>query len=358
MSLRANFTFRRGDFELAVDLQLPPGIIALFGPSGSGKTTLLHVLAGLLRPQEGSLHLQDRCLSDADKGLFVQPHQRRVGLLFQDLRLFPHLSAGDNLLFGHRLAGAGREGPAPKEVVEALELGPLLQRQPAHLSGGERQRVALGRALLASPGLLLMDEPLAALDLQLRRQILPYLRWVQERWQIPIVYVSHSLPEILDLTEQMVVLGQGKVCGHGEVFDVLGQTLHGEQVEPFSTASLLKVVVGFSHEEGDYVRAVVGEQELTLPFKALSPGYAGKVAVGPDDVMLALQPLSGVSARNQLKGTVVRLSPLHGRQLVHVQIAEDAVIRAELTQNAIDDLGIQIGGQVVCVVKTSSFRWL
>lgn len=361
MSLRVRIALRRGSFELDVDFELTAAITALFGPSGSGKTTLLHAIAGFAEPDRGHVALDGQVMFDDADRIRVRPPQRRVGMVFQDLRLFPHLTAEANLLFGHRLAGRrlagdGEHELTPVDVVDALELGDLLARRPGELSGGERQRVALGRTLLSMPKLLLMDEPLAALDTRLRRQILPYLRWVHERLAIPILYVSHSLPEVLELTDQVVVLDRGKVTGQGEVFDVLGKTVQGDE-EPFSTASLVPVVVEWIHEDGDFIRGRIGAQEVILPFAKMSPGQPGRVAVRPEDVMLARQPLHGISARNQLRGVVERISSLHGRLLVHVRLAPDAVIRAELTRSAQHDLEIVEGAEFYCVIKTSALQW-
>lgn len=353
MTLSARLQLARGAFAMDVDLCLEAPVTALFGPSGSGKTTLLQCIAGLVIPEAGRITLGDRVLFDSGTGTFLPPRDRRVGLVFQDLRLFPHRSVADNLTYGLALVPDGRRRLEPTDVIDALELGPLLTRRPDRISGGERQRVALGRALLAMPDALLMDEPLASLDLKLRRQILPYLRWVQERFEIPIVYVSHSLPEILELTDQVVVLESGRVRGQGEVFDVVGSAFHG----PFSTDSLVSARVEALHPEGEWVRATLGGQEVILPFLALSPGTQGKVVVGPEDVMLSKERLQGVSARNQLMGKVTRITALHGRLLVHVQVG-DSVLRAEITQSALDDLGIAVGSEVYCVVKTSAFRWV
>ncbi len=357
MSLRAKLQLSRGAFHMDVDLDLAAPITALFGPSGSGKTTLLHCLAGLIRPQGGRILLGDRVLFDSDTRRFLPPRRRRVGMVFQDLRLFPHRCVEENLRYGLALVPEGRHRLEPREVIEALELDPLLVRRPDEISGGERQRVALGRALLAMPDALLMDEPLASLDLKLRRQILPYLRWVQERFEIPVVYVSHSLPEILELTDQVVVLDRGRVRGHGEVFDVVGTALHGTLDEPFFADALVSVRVEALHQEGHWLRATLGGQAVVLPFARLSPGSLGKVVVGPEDVILARERLRGVSARNQLRGKVARITSLHGRLLVHVEIG-DAVLRAEITQAARADLGVEIGSEVYCVVKTSAFRWV
>lgn len=355
MNLAANFRLARGYFSLDVEFELTSAITALFGPSGSGKTTLLHTLAGLHRPANGRIELGSEVLFDADSRINLRPSRRRVGMVFQDLRLFPHLSVARNLRYGYDLQPASERRLSPPDVIEMLELDYHLEKLPDELSGGERQRVALGRTLLATPRLLLMDEPLAALDTRLRRQILPYLRWVHERLEIPIVYVSHSLAEILDLTDRVLVLDKGQITGHGEVFDVLGETLPGDR-ESFHTTSLLDVKIDALADNGDFVRGRIGDQEVMLPYADVRPATTGRVGVRPEDVMLAQHRLTGISARNQIEGEVVRISPLHGRLLIHLRVGE-ATIRAELTESARRDLGVEVGATFYCVVKTSAFEW-
>lgn len=355
--LEASLRVRRGSFVLDAELRLERGITALFGPSGSGKTTLLHALAGLVRPESSRIVLDGRVLDDDRAGVHVPPHRRGVGIVFQDLRLFPDRSVRDNLLYGWRRVRAGRRRLPLSEVVEVLQLSPLLLRRPHELSGGERQRVALGRALLAAPDLLLLDEPLAALDERLRRQILPYVRWVHESQGVPLIYVSHALSEILDLTDRMVVVREGRVAAQGEVFDVLARTTSDPRDHSFATESLLRVVVVRPHEEGDYVEARVGDQAVFLPFAPCSPGAVGRVALRPEDIVLATARLAGVSARNQLRGRVVRISGLRGRLLVHVELSPGVVVRAEVTEEARVELGLAKGAEVYCLIKTSAFRW-
>ncbi|MEE2888622.1 MAG: molybdenum ABC transporter ATP-binding protein [Planctomycetota bacterium] len=345
------------EFELAVDLSVGAGITALFGASGSGKTTLLQLIAGVRHAKQGRIVWRDQVLFDSDQDICVPARDRRIGIVFQDLRLFPHLDVRGNLLFGHRTIPERGKDLQLDDVVAALDIAEMLDRRPEQLSGGERQRVALGRTLLTMPQLLLMDEPLTALDYKLRDRILPYLRWVHECLEIPVIYVSHSLPEILELTDQVVVLSKGKVTGEGEVFDVLGDVLRGD--ETVGTASVLPVEIVKISSAGDSVHGRVGEQEVVLPFDAsASEGGRGRVALRPEDVMLARSPLQEVSARNQLRGRVVRISPLHGRLLVHLELAPDAVLRAELTRASLEDLAVSTGAEFYCVVKTSAFRWL
>lgn len=202
-------------FELDVAFETDARVTALFGPSGCGKTSVLMLIAGLLWPQTGRIRLGDRTLADSGSKIFLAPERRSIGLVFQDHCLFPHLSVEENLRYGLRRRRRAQQRIEFDRVVETLELGELLRRAPRALSGGERQRVALGRALLASPDLLLLDEPLAALDEALKERILNYFERVVERWQIPLIYVSHNVAEVQRLAERVVVLDQGRVAAHG-----------------------------------------------------------------------------------------------------------------------------------------------
>lgn len=352
MSLGFDLRLQRDGFELRAAAELDAGITALLGASGAGKSSLLAALAGTLPDARGRIVLAGRSLLDSAAGVLVPAEQRRVGMVYQDLRLFPHKSVYDNLVYGQ---AAARRAMDFSRMVEVLGLQDLLTRRPRQLSGGEQQRVALGRALCSGPDLLLMDEPLAALDGRRRREILAYLRWVHEEWGIPILYVSHALNEVLELTEHALLLDGGALVAQGEVFEVLG---HGAlEMAGFGIASALPVVIDQVHEEGDSLRGKVGEQVLTLPFARCSPGQIGRVLVAPDDVILARDELSGISARNQLRGRVQRVSSLHGRLLVHLELGPEAVLRAELTASAMAELGVEPGQELVCVVKTSAFRW-
>lgn len=196
-------------------------VTALFGPSGSGKTSTLYMIAGLLRPQFGKIAFGERDWLDTARGLNLPPEDRHVGLVFQDHLLFPHLSVQRNLMYGQRRRRGQPSSIEPRRVIEVLELGELLDRSPRHLSGGEKQRVALGRALLSAPQLLLMDEPLAALDAGLKDRVLTYLERVINEWHLPMIYVSHSAAEVRRLAEQVVVLDAGKVVCSGTPAEVL-----------------------------------------------------------------------------------------------------------------------------------------
>ncbi len=211
--LELDLRARRGTFRLELKLSVDERICAIFGPSGSGKTSLLDFIAGLRRPDAGRIVLDGEPLFDSAAGIDLRPEQRRLGYLFQDGALFPHLSVRGNLRYGLRRRGG--DGPAENEVVEVLGLGELLDRRPDALSGGEKQRVALGRALLSAPRLLMLDEPLASLDDELKRRILPFLSRTVQTFGVPMLYVSHSSTELRNLADRVILLEKGRISGEG-----------------------------------------------------------------------------------------------------------------------------------------------
>jgi molybdate transport system ATP-binding protein len=202
---------RLGEFHLKAALQAPRGVTALFGPSGAGKTSLVNLMAGLLEPDSGRIALGEKVLFDSSRKISLPPEQRGVGLVFQDGRLFPHMSVKSNLMYGLRLVPPQRRHLGFDEVVELMGIGHLLKRRPAKLSGGEKQRVAVGRALLSSPRLLLMDEPLASLDQARKQEVLPFLARLPKKLDLPIIYVSHSSREVNYLADRVINLSQGEI---------------------------------------------------------------------------------------------------------------------------------------------------
>ncbi|RUT80447.1 molybdenum ABC transporter ATP-binding protein, partial [Mesorhizobium sp. M7A.T.Ca.US.000.02.1.1] len=215
MSVLVDISHRLGGFAIDARFESAGRLTALFGASGSGKTTLIDMIAGLIRPDRGRIEVDGRVLVDTDAGIFVPKHKRRIGMVFQDARLFPHLSVAGNLRYGRWFTPPAERYADIDAVVDLLGIGPLMNRRPAKLSGGEKQRVAIGRALLASPRLLLMDEPLASLDEARKAEILPYVERLRDETKIPIVYVSHSVAEVARLASDVVMLAQGNVVASG-----------------------------------------------------------------------------------------------------------------------------------------------
>ncbi len=217
----------QGAFRLAADFAAPAGVTALFGRSGSGKTTLVRIIGGLVRPRRGRVVVAGETLVDTARGIAVPPHRRRIGFVFQEGRLFPHLTVRQNLLFGRWFAPRREPGTEPDAIVDLLGLGHILHRRPGALSGGETQRVAIGRALLAKPRLLLMDEPLAALDDARRAEILPFIARLRDEAGVPIVYVSHARAEVAQLADTVVLMEDGRVTAAGPAAGILAASAAG-----------------------------------------------------------------------------------------------------------------------------------
>lgn len=223
-----------GTFPITADFSVhKPGVTALFGPSGAGKSSVIHMMAGLLRPDDGYIRVQDRDLFHKEKGIHLPPERRRIGCVFQDARLFPHMKVQTNLTYGMRLVPESQRFIDFSAVVDLLGIGHLLDRRPAKLSGGEKQRVAIGRALLTSPRLLLMDEPLAALDADRKRDLLPFIQDLSRKFQVPILYVSHAVDEIRCLADRMILMKEGKTRMTGDVDTVLAAAGIRADIRPF-----------------------------------------------------------------------------------------------------------------------------
>jgi len=222
--LRVDIAKQLGDFVLEASFSSEGRVTGLFGASGAGKTSLVNMIAGLLRPDRGVIALDDEILDDTKKGVHVPPHRRRIGYVFQDARLFPHMNVAQNLGYGRRMNGLPDDGAQQKRVTDLLDIGHLLDRRPGKLSGGERQRVALGRALLSKPRLLLLDEPLGSLDEGRKVEILPYLVRLRDEANVPMVYVSHDAAEMRQLATQIVMLRNGRVTALGGVKVLSGTT--------------------------------------------------------------------------------------------------------------------------------------
>ena len=347
---------RRGDFTLEVDIRAPStGVLALFGRSGSGKTTLVQVIAGLIKADESRIVIDDAVLEDTRARRFVPPEQRRIGYVFQDARLFPHLSVAGNLQFGMRRARATADARLWDQVISLLGLQTLLDRRVQQLSGGERQRVALGRALLTQPRLLIMAEPLAAIDVARRNEVLPYLERLRDEFALPIIYVSHDFDEVMRLADHVVLLDAGRVAAQGDVgsmsleprlrqivgADAVGAVLNGE-VESVSSSGLATVRVG--------------RARLSVNKTQVQAGMRVRVQLLARDLILAIEPPRGLSVRNVIEGRVIEVSrDDHETDLVRVDIG-DAAVMARVTRAASEELHLAPGLPVWVLVKAVSMR--
>ena len=355
----------RGTFHLQVDCRMSDPVTGIIGASGSGKTTLLHMVAGLVQPAAGHIALDDEVLFDSDLGISVPPHRRRIGSVFQDCRLFPHLSVADNLSYGERLLPPQERRFSPKAIIELLELESVLRHRPGQLSGGQAQRVAVGRALLASPRLLLLDEPLASLDWRLKQQIMPFLRRVRDVTRIPMLYVSHDSKEILDLTDRVVVLESGKVAGAGPVIDIIQDPRVLRQLRLQGLVNILPLAI-LSHDgAGGLTRLQLrstptddhGSPVLVSgPILDTPAGREIHAMLRPEDIALAGSGIKGVSIQNQIQGRVVRLIHAPDRDMCVVNVGIPLVV--ETSPNGAKALGLAVGSPVWCLFKSSALQYL
>ena len=299
--LELNFTQTLGNHTLTLNETLPAsGITAIFGVSGAGKTSLINAISGLTRPQSGRIVLNDRVLNDVENKIYLSPDKRRIGYVFQDARLFPHYSVRGNLRYGMAKSMAGQFD----KLVTLLGIEPLLDRLPSSLSGGEKQRVAIGRALLTAPELLLLDEPLASLDIPRKRELLPYLQRLTREINIPMLYVSHSLDEILHLADKVLVLEEGSVKAFGNLEEVWGSSVMHPWLPKEQQSSILKVSVLEHHPHYAMTALALGDQHLWVSKVDKPLQSALRIRIQASDVSLVLQPPLQTSIRNILRAKV------------------------------------------------------
>ena len=345
-----------GGFSLDLDFAAPtPGVTAVFGPSGCGKSTVLAAVAGLLRPETGRVALDGTPLLDTARRLCLPPEARRCGVVFQDARLFPHLSVETNLRYGLRRAPRDAEGPGFAEVVELLGIGHLLRRRPAALSGGERQRVALGRALLSRPRLLLMDEPLAALDSARKAEVLPFLARLRDGLRIPLLYVTHALDEVDRLADTLVLMEAGRVLAAGPVEALSARAdlplLAGRR----DAGAVLACTV--LEEAGGLARLGFPGGELRVPLApgARLPGTRLRVRVHARDVAVATEEPRALSVRNVLPAVLEAVAPGHpGEAMLRLRLG-GTILLSRVTEEAVARLSLRPGQPVWALVKSVAF---
>jgi molybdate transport system ATP-binding protein len=348
---------KRGDFDLRVRFSAPtPGITALFGRSGCGKSTLISLIAGLLEPDSGRVMIGDDVLVDCERHLFVDTRHRRIGVVFQDSRLFPHLEVEGNLRYGaNRVPRGSAEHMKFDDVLALLGLEKLLRRRPHELSGGEKQRVALGRALLSQPRLLLLDEPLASLDMARREDVLPYLEKLRDTFALPIVYVSHQFDEVLRLATRVVLLDAGRVVADGDIASVS----RDPRLRAIVGADSVGAVVSGTVESIDPTGLAmlrVGDAGLLVEIDA-RPGQRMQIQVLARDVIIAIEPPRGLSVRNVVPARIVSVTPDSGHAvLVELDIGRTSTLLARITERASAELALGPDKQVWALIKSVSLR--
>lgn len=350
MSIDVCFHLRYAAFELDVDLRLPSrGVTALIGPSGSGKTTLLRCVAGLEQGGAGALSLDGESWQHA--GFFLPVHRRPLGYVFQEASLFPHLSVAANLDFGARRSG-GIDLWRRAAVVDLLGIGHLLARTPGHLSGGERQRVAIARALLTAPRLLLMDEPLAALDHARKQEILPYLERLRDELDIPILYVSHALDEVARLADHVVVMEQGRALASGTLQDVTSR-LDLPLALQEDAAVVIEAVVGGHDTAYDLTQLEFSGGSIHVGLRDLPLGTRARVAIHARDVSLAVHPATDSTIGNSIRASIEAFGPSnHPAHLLVRLRAGEAPLLARITRRSRDQLQLKEEQTVWAQIKT------
>ncbi|QXB58036.1 molybdenum ABC transporter ATP-binding protein ModC [Pantoea agglomerans] len=348
--LSLNVMQQQGDHVLEVDLQIPAkGITTIFGVSGAGKTSLINAISGLTQPQRGRIQLHDRLLFDAEQKIALPPEKRRIGYVFQDARLFPHYRVRGNLQYGM----------APKmkaqfdSLVSLLGLEVLLPRFPLSLSGGEKQRVAIGRALLTAPDMLLLDEPLASLDLPRKRELMPYLQKLAKQVDIPMLYVSHSLEEILQLADNVLVLDAGKVKAFGPLERVWSSSAMRPWLPVSELTSVLRVQVLEQHPDYPMTALSLGDQHIWVSRVNQPVKTPLRIRIASADVSLALQPPQHSSIRNILPAQVVELLEVGDQVEVKLRIGISE-LWARITPWARDELGIRPDQWLYAQIKSVS----
>jgi len=362
MSLAFDFSLDKPGFSFKVAGNFNQKVTGVFGPSGAGKTTLLHLLAGIERPRQGYLKWRGTPLLDCSSNRWTPPHLRGMAVVFQEARLFPHLTVANNLRYGEAHLPLDARRFHFSDIVDMLGLGKLVTKKAHLLSGGESQRVALGRALLSSPHVLLLDEPLSALDTNLHGQILPFLQKIKRDMGIPMVYVSHDLGSMLQLADEIMVLEQGRSLGQGAFLDlvqdkrissVMGDhgLLNVLQAKVLGRDDMTDLLLLEIHHHGEKALAA---QSWHAPIWDLEPGQHIQIGIRPEDIALANQVVPQVSIQNQIPGVVDKLVDHGSRTLCLVDVGVPLLV--EITPHSAETLRLRSGKPVYLLFKTRALQ--
>ncbi len=349
--IKLDFRKSLGNFTLRVNCTLETKVTAFLGVSGSGKSTLLNCVSGTLTPDEGEIAFGDEILYASASGINLPPEKRRFGYVFQEGYLFPHLTVAQNIRYGQ---------PNPRkssDAIDVLEISELLQRYPKELSGGQRQRVAIARALAMEPRMLLMDEPLAALDSALKDRIIPYLRHIKETFEIPILYITHAFSEAMALADEAFLIADGEIMANGEPHRLLTAPSAMPIAQMTGVENILFLPVADSNKARGLTALEIGSQSLIIPYIDVEVGEVVPVAIRAEDIIISLEPDISVSARNILPGKIQYLDVRSERTWLSI-LVEWHHLAVKITHEARDQLQLREGSEVYCVMKASAINIL
>lgn len=348
-----NIEKRLGKFTLDVDCELQQKVTAFLGASGSGKTTLLNCISGTLSPDRGQIVFGNNKLYDTDLKVNVSPDKRRIGYIFQEGHLFPHLTVEKNIRYGQ--PKMQRKNPdSLSQILDTLEIADLLKRYPNQLSGGQRQRVAIARALAMEPRLLLMDEPLASLDGGLKSRIIPYLHYIKNEYEVPIIYVTHAISEAIALADEAFLLSEGKIIANGEPHQLLTAPSALPIANMTGVENVFSLPVASSDKQRGVTELKIGNQMLIIPFNDTEIGNLLPIAIRAEDIIISLAPNLPISARNILRGTIDDVDD----QIIVSILVEGYRLSVKITHEAKEQLQLSNGKEVYCVIKANAINLL
>ena len=355
--LKLNFRKQLGNFQLDIDHTITEKVTAFLGPSGSGKSTLLNCISGILHPDEGELLFSGQTLYSSLQKRCVPSEKRHFGYVFQEGYLFPHLTVQQNISYGRPRRPNDNTQIDIATIIDILEIGELLDRYPNQLSGGQRQRVAIARALGMSPRLLLMDEPLTSLDAGLKNRILPYLHHIKGAFDIPLLYVTHSISEVMALADEAFLLSEGRITDRGEPHQLLTSPSALPVAQMTGVENILTLPVVIASEERGVTELALGEQRLMVSYTETEPGATIPIAIRARDIIVAMDSDLQLSARNILRGTIRGVAAQAGRVMLSVDI-EGHLLSVEVTSDAREQLGLAEGTVCYFIIKASAINLL
>lgn len=355
--LEFDIQLKRKDFLLNVKAEISDGITGIFGPSGHGKSSLLNAIAGIIKPDSGKVIINGTSVFNAEEKINVSVKNRNVGYVFQDIRLFPHMSVLKNLKYGWSEKSCRIN---VNEVVETLKIEHLLNKKPGECSGGEKQRVAIGRSILCGAQILLMDEPFSAVDVKLRKEIIPFLISVNKQFKIPLLIVSHDLPDLLSLTENLILLKEGNIVAKGKFHDLILHEPNLDLMHESGWYNVLNLYVFAFHQSKNLVLLKSATKELSV--QLLNHSFQGdieinklvKVLIKPENIVIAKQSVSNISLRNQIRGTIKKIFFKDGLAFCVVDIGVNIIV--EITEASQKNMDLNPGEQVFCLFKSAALK--